>query len=402
MVEKTEQAVFQIEKAAEQLRLELDENRTSEQGSMILHTLPLVGAPIAKGSIGNAGAKGAHFAEQGLLLDIPPDYSGTPTRDIAARWRELTGDIPDAVELSFSAASFSSGAAIDIQLSGADFEQLREAAAQLKESLRSYKGVVDITDTFRAGKQEVQLSLLPTARNLGLTVEDLGQQVRQAFYGEEAQRVQREKDDIRVMVRYPEQERRSMGYLEDMRIRTSNGAEVPFASVADVQLSQGYSTIKREDGARVIRVIADVDRGVTSPEEVLSSLETGVFKNIEEQYPDVQHRLAGEAEEYAEAMASLGRNFLLALLLIYALLAVPLRSYLQPLVVMAVIPFGAIGAIIGHYLIGADLVFFSILGIVALSGVVVNASLVLVDFINQQGCDLNLMCSISCFCVLYA
>jgi multidrug efflux pump subunit AcrB len=288
------------------------------------------------------------------------------------------------VELTFTAKSFDAGATIDIQLRGPDFEDLKASAALVREALAQYPGVVDIKDTFRAGKQEVQLTLLPEARNLGLTVKDMGRQVRQAFYGEEAQRIQRGRDDVRVMVRFPEAERNSLGSLENMRIRTQAGIEVPFASVADMTLSQGYSTIKREDGARIIRVIADVDRSVITPEEVLRALGETTLKDIVKEHPGISYRMAGEAEENENAVRTLGKNSLLALLVIYALLAIPLHSYLQPLVVMFSIPFGAIGAIIGHYLIGADLVFFSLLGMVALSGVVVNSSLVLVDYINRQ------------------
>ena len=383
-VDKTEQAVRKMELAAEKLRVELDEGRSAEQGSMILHMMSSIGADLGKGSIDNGTTPGSHFAEVGIKLDLPPAYDGIPTSQIASRWRELTGDIPDAVELSFTAKSFDAGAAIDIQLRGPDFTTLQAAAAMLREAMSQYPGVVDIKDTFRAGKQEVQLSLLPEARNLDLTVEELGRQVRQAFYGEEAQRVQRGRDDVRVMVRYPEQGRNSMGALEDMRIRTRDGIEVPFASVAAMSLGQGYSTINREDGGRIIQVIADVDRSIITPEEVLRGLQETTLREITATYPKISYRMAGEAEENETAVRTLGRNSLLALLVIYALLAIPLRSYLQPVVVMFSIPFGAIGAIIGHYLIGADLVFFSLLGIVALSGVVVNASLVLVDYINRQ------------------
>ncbi len=383
-VDKTERAVRKIEAAAEQLRLELDEGRSEAQGSMIQHMISSIGAGLGKGSINAGKASGAHFAEVGMKLDLPPDYNGVPTPQIASRWRELSGDIPDAVEVTFTAKAFDAGAAIDIQLRGADFEQLKASSALLREALSQYPGVMDIKDTFRIGKQEVQLSLLPEARNLDLTVEELGRQVRQAFYGEEAQRIQRGRDDIRVMVRFPEDERNTLSSLENMRIRTKDGIEVPFASVAAMQLSQGYSTINREDGARVIRVIADVDRAVITPEAVLRSLAETSLKEIGEMYPGISYRMGGEAEENDNAVRTLGKNSMLALLVIYALLAIPLHSYLQPLVVMFSIPFGAIGAIIGHYLIGADLVFFSLLGMVALSGVVINASLVLVDYINRQ------------------
>jgi multidrug efflux pump subunit AcrB len=254
----------------------------------------------------------------------------------------------------------------------------------VRAALQGYNGVLDVSDSFRAGKQEVQLSLLPEARNLGLTLSDLGQQVRQAFYGYEAQRIQRGKDDIRVMVRYPADERRSLGDLEAMRIRTNDGIEVPFSTVARATLARGYTTIRRVDGQRVVSVTADVNRTIATPESIINSLKRIELAEILSRHPNVSFGLAGEAEEANESMGSLVSTALLALLLIYALLAIPLQSYLQPLVIMSVIPFGAVGAIMGHFLIGMDLVFFSLLGIVALAGVVVNSSLVLVDYINKQ------------------
>ena len=256
--------------------------------------------------------------------------------------------------------------------------------ALLRAALQNYSGVQDISDTFRAGKQEVQLQLLPEARSLGLTMQDLGQQVRHAFYGYEAQRIQRGKDDIRVMVRYPIEERRSLGNLENMRIRRADGTEVPFPSVATAELARGYTTINRVDGHRVVQVIADVNRDINTPEAILTSLAKNELQDILEQFPGVGYRLAGEAEERSESMGSLVGTALLALIVIYTLLAIPLQSYLQPLVIMSVIPFGAVGAILGHLLMGMPLVFFSLLGIVALSGVVVNSSLVLVDHINKR------------------
>lgn len=383
-IERTEEAVLQLEQAAEQLRAELDANLAPGEPSKINHIFSVIGSVIPKGSLNSSSSGQSNLAEVGVELNLPQDYKGIPTSAYANRWRELTGAIPDAIELSFDAAAFGAGEAIDIELYGKNFDDLRAAAAELRNALETYSGVMDITDTFRAGKQEVQLQLLPQARSLGLSLQDLGTQVRQAFYGFEAQRIQRGKDDIRVMVRYPEQHRRSLGNLEEMRIRTGDGTEVPFSSVAQVTLARGYTTIQRVDGHRVVHVIADVNRSVNTPEAVLASLAEGELKDILQRYPNVGYRLAGEAESRSESMGGLMANALLALLLIYALLAIPLQSYLQPLVIMSVIPFGAVGAIIGHLIMDKDLVFFSLLGIVALSGVVVNASLVLVDYINKQ------------------
>ncbi|MDX1734516.1 MAG: efflux RND transporter permease subunit, partial [Halioglobus sp.] len=298
--------------------------------------------------------------------------------------RELTEGIPDAIELAFTSEAFGIGKAIEFELYGKDFAELRSVAAELRVALQGYPGVLDISDSFRAGKQEVQLTLLPQARSLGLTLDDLGQQIRQAFYGYEAQRVQRGKDDVRVMVRFPADERRSLGDLESMRIRTADGTEVPFSSVARASLVRGYTTIRRIDGNRVVSVTADVDRSISTPETIIAALRSEVLPEILGRHPGVSYALAGEAEERIESLDSLLSTATLALLIIYALLAIPLQSYLQPLVIMSVIPFGVVGAVLVHLLLGMDLVFFSLLGIVALAGVVVNSSLVLVDFINRQ------------------
>lgn len=383
-IENTALAVERLESAAEALRTELDSELPEGEPSKISHVFSSIGSFIPKGSIDDRVSAQSNLAEVGIELNLPGDYSGTPTRVYANRWRELTGGIPDAIELGFTSEAFGFGKAISFELYGKDFDELRDAAAELRLALQAYDGVEDVSDTFRAGKQEVQLALLPEARSLGLTLQDLGQQVRQAFYGYEAQRVQRGPDDIRVMVRFPAHERRSLGDLEAMRIRTADGTEVPFSSVASVSLSRGYTSIQRVDGKRVVTVEADVDRTVNTPEAIIAEVLQNDLPNITAKHPSVSFGLAGEAEERSESMGSLVSTATLALLIIYALLAIPLRSYLQPLVIMSVIPFGAVGAILGHLLLGKDLVFFSLLGIIALSGVVVNSSLILVDYINKQ------------------
>lgn len=383
-VEVTGRAVRQLENAAERVRERLDEDRAGGEGSAVLHVMSSIGMHVTKGSLFSGGGEGSHFAEVAVELVPYRDRGGMTPTEAAALWREFTGPIPDALELSFTAAAFSAGKAIDIQLRGRDVAELGAAAADLREALQGYEGVYDVSDTFRAGKQELLLKIRPEAELLGLSQRDLGRQVRQAFYGEESQRVQRGREDVRVMVRYPEAERVSLGDFENMRIRVADGTEVPALSVANTSLGRGYSTIRRVDRQRVVSVIADVDREVNTPEAVLASVARTVMPGIEERYPGVSFALAGEAEQRAEAMHGLIETSILALLIIFALLAIPLRSYLQPLVIMSSIPFGLIGALLGHLIMGQDLVFFSLLGIVALSGVVVNASLVLVDYVNRQ------------------
>jgi multidrug efflux pump subunit AcrB len=381
-IEQTERAVAQLQRSADALKAELDGE--VEGPSIVVHTFSSIGEQLARSGPQQpeSAGGGTHLAEVGLEL-TPSHLREIETGVVARRWREINGTIPDAVELSFNTLAFSAGEAINIELRGGEMEALTQAAQQVRNKLATYRGVHDLADSFRAGKQEIQLALRDEARPLGLTQRDLARQVRQAFYGEEVQRVQRGRDDVRVMVRYPEEERQSLGSLEEMRIRTSEGVEVPFAAIANAKLARGYATIQRTDRERVVTVTGDVDRAIATPEQVLADVEKEL-PEILAAFPGVNYRLGGEQRERGDAMVGLGIGAILALLLIYALLAVPLKSYAQPLVIMSVIPFGAVGAILGHLILSWDVVFFSILGIVALSGVVVNASLVMVHTINRR------------------
>ena len=382
-VEETIRAAQQIEQAAFELNDELAETLGLERGP-IANQLTSIGTAVGRDGPGRPPQPGrSHFAE--IVVELPSDVlDDLSTKELAKRWRELAGPIPDAVKLTFNADQFSVGEPINYEISGADVDQLRAAAAELRAELSRYAGVFDIADSFRAGKQEIKLNLLPEARNLGLTLGDLARQVRNAFYGAEAQRVQRGRDDLRVMVRFPEEERRSLGNLEDMYIRTPDGKEVPFHSVAQFELGRGYSSIRRADRQRVVNVTADVDRAQIRPEEVMNSLDSEVLPKLKRKFPGIRINKEGEQEERDEGMMALAQGAMLSLVMIYGLLAVPLRSYVQPLVIMSVIPFGAVGAIFGHWVMGVQLMFFSALGMVALSGVVVNASLVLVDYVNRR------------------
>ncbi len=380
---QTEAAIAQIQAASEELEREL--------------VTEYPGIPIVRQTVGTVGSQlnmnggppdmgvnigGAHLASFVLQLH-PAAERPIGAVEITRRLREKVGTIPDAVELAFSSDTFSAGDPLNFQLSGSSVEQLTLAAAELRAKLATYRGVTDIADSFRAGKQEVQLSLRDEARPLGLSQIDLARQVRQAFYGDEVQRIQRGRDDVKVMVRYPVEERRTLGSLEEMRIRTPERVEVPFDAVAHASLDRGFATIRRTDRERVVQVTADVDRAIVTPEKVIGEIRVWLPQMLA-RYPGVTYELDGEQREQSRALGGLIRGVVIALLLIYALLAIPLKSYVQPFVIMSVIPFGAVGAILGHLVMGWDVVFFSVLGIVALSGVVVNASLVLVHYINGQ------------------
>ncbi len=380
----TEAAVRQLETSAEAVRRQLDADRDAGD-SVVRHVLSSIGKQVARhGPPDRSTAGGGTHLAQVVLGLSPWNERDVTTSEVTELWRELTGPVPDAVELKFEAYSMHAGSAVAIQMSSDDPDELLAASAKLRDALGSYEGVLDVADSFRAGKQEIKLQLLPEAKPLGVTQNDLARQVRTAFYGAEVQRIQRGQDDVRVMLRYPEAERRSLDSLENMRIRAPDGTEIPFAAVARVELGRGFATIRRTDGRRVVTVAADVDRSVVAPEEVVASLRAGPLRQILAEYPGVSYSLDGELRERSKAMAGLARGFAAAMLVIYALLAVPLRSYAQPLIIMAAIPFGTVGAILGHFIMGWDLVFFSLLGMVALSGVVVNDSLLLVSFINRE------------------
>jgi len=381
-VEATADAVRRLEETALRLQNELDLNQP-----IIRHVLSSIGEQPSRNqasgpNVATGVFAGSHLGEVNIEL-IPSEKRKISSIQVANRWRELTGPIPDAVELSFSSSLFSAGAPINIQLASSNYTALRKAAEGLKEKLKDYPGVFDVADSFREGKQEVKLEITPVAESLGLTLSDLGRQVRQAFYGEEVQRIQRGRDEIKVMVRYPSEERRSLGNLENKRIRTFGGIAVPFSAAAKATLGRGYSTIQRTDRRRTINITAEVDESKANANELLTDIKNNVLPPLLANYLGVSYSLEGEQREQSEALGSLRTGFIIALFIIYALLAIPFRSYLQPVLVMAVIPFGIVGAIWGHIIMGIDLTILSFFGIVALAGVVVNDSLVLVDFINR-------------------
>ncbi len=316
---------------------------------------------------------------------VKPEQRSLNPNELVKRWRERVGEIPAARELRIQGATHSGGGApVAFRLSGSDYQELEQAAARLQRELAEYEGTFDIENSFQSGNQEIRLTLLPAGEALGLDQATLGRQVRQAFYGAEAQRIQRGKDEVKVMVRYPLDQRRTLHDLETMRIRTPQGDALPLKNVAKLELAESTASIRRVDGRRAISVTADVDTTVAEPRQVTDDVLNKVVPQLRRLYPHVQFELEGASLERQKLMGDLTRAGLITLLVIYALMAIPLRSYLQPLIIMSVIPFGVIGAVAGHLLLGKNLSILSLFGIIALSGVVVNDSLVMVDFINQQ------------------
>lgn len=390
--EITEEAVLQLERTARALADELAGQYP--ENPPITHILSAVGnQPSSSGGggppgTGGGGSGGGHIGEVTMQM-IPSQEREISSREITSMWREKSGSIPEAIELKFSSSLFTVGNAIDIQLAGNDVDELREVASKLREKLAEYPGVIDITDSFRSGKQEIKLDILPAGQAVGLTLGDLARQVRQAFYGEEVQRIQRGRDEVKVMVRYTEDERETLATLDTMRIRTPDGAEVPFATVARASVGRGFSSINRVDRERIVSVIADVDRSQITANEVLSDLGAGQIQEIMRDHPRVSYSLEGEQAEQAQALGSLIPMFGIAMFVVYALLAVPLRSYWQPVIIMSVIPFAFVGAIWGHWIMQglglvSGLAMMSVMGFIAASGVVINSSLVLVHNVNER------------------
>jgi multidrug efflux pump subunit AcrB len=386
--EQTEAALRRMEEAARQVAAEYDEGSPDGAPSIVRHISTTVGQ---QPSIGRRGPMGpaASGGDSSHLGEVNVELLGSEDRDVRSatllnRWRELVGEVPGAVTLTFQSNLFSAGDPISVQLAHRDFDTLLTAVERLKGIIDEYPGTEDVADSFLAGKKELKLALTAEGRTLGLTLSDLARQVRAGFYGQEVQRIQRGRDDVRVMVRYPEHERRSLGDIESMRIRLPDGSEVPFPTVATVEEGRGYATINRTDRRRVVTVSADVDESVANANEINRNLRGKVLPALVHDYPGLTFDFEGEQREQSESLGSLRVNFLVAQLAIFALLAIPFRSYSQPLIIMSAIPFGLIGAILGHLLMGLNLTMLSLFGMVALTGVVVNDSLILIDLINRM------------------
>ncbi len=349
----------------------------------------VVGGEVARG-LGTPVAHRATFTMEGthhalVLVELTKsERREISATEIARDWRAAIGQLPGVKSLTFVAeAAMSDEQAINIQLEGRDFARMQEAARELKLALAELPAVFDLGDNFSSGKREIQLRVKPRAELLGITPSELGRQVRNAFYGAEAQRIQRGRDDVRVMVRYPRAERESVGNLETLRVRLPGGGEVPFSEVAAIEVGQGFASIERVDRQRVLNLTADIDRDRADVAAVTAEVDRRV-REILARYPDVRSSLEGQTAENREFMASILRNGVLMLVAIYALLAIPLKSYFQPLIVMLAIPFAVVGAVGGHFITFQPLSTLSYMGIIAAIGVVVNDSLVLVDYVNQK------------------
>lgn len=358
-----------VEKMSNSAKLLQDKYRDEQGQSLILNTLAIT-----------SEEKGRVRFE---ILAADKNTTGIGTAQLVKEWRELIGPLPGAESVTFRAEIGRGGDPIDVQLSATDLKTLKLVSDEVKNRIRTYPTAFEIADSLSNGKEELQIQLTAQGYAMGMNNTWVTRQVRDAYFGSQVQRIQRGRDDVRVMLRFPLSERQSISKLNDMLINTPSGGKVPLSHVATLKPGKSASAITRIDRYRTINVTADVDKNTTNMTTLNADLNQ-FLTELMNKYPGVSYSLEGEAREQADSFSSLAWGLVFVFFIIYCLLAIPFKSYVQPIIVMSVIPFGAIGAIIGHWIMGMDLTIMSILGLMALIGVVVNDSLVLVDFINAK------------------
>ena len=380
--ENTKATLLTIEDAVNTVRDELETGDKTVYQSVSIsigQTSSETGPPGTASRNSNA----SHLGQITLQL-VPSDFRDVSAAEVESMIRKRIIDLPNIEKLEFQSSLIGEDADIEVELAHPEEATLNEAAEELKTILKGIGGTKEVSDSFEPGKTEFVFELNEQGYAVGLTPTILGQQLRSAYFGLESERFQRGRSEIITYVRYPKAERENLASLSQTRIRLPNGDEVPLSSVADIKEQIGYSSIQTVNGRQIVSVTGDVDYEVTTPNEVLAELQNKLLPELQSKYTGLSYSFEGESREQKEDMASLGRNMMIALLIIYVLLGAQLKSYVQPFVIMIAIPFGVVGAAWGHYLLGHDLSFISMFGIVALTGVVVNDSVVLMDYLNQQ------------------
>jgi multidrug efflux pump subunit AcrB len=335
------------------------------------------------GPMPSGGGSGSHLAEVTVFL-VPLAKREITAAEFTRLWRKRTGELPGIESLTFDFTIGPSGnTPIDIEVSHPDPQTLEEIAVEVADALREYDGVLDIDDGIARGKRQWDFSIKPAARSLGVTAGLLSRQLRDAFYGAEVKRQQRGQDEVKIYVRLPEEQRNTEEDIDRLVIRTPGGGEIPLHEAADIKYDRAYEEIKRADARRVLNVTADVDSKITTSGEVLTELRAKTMQQLKRHHPNLSYSFEGERRDFRESMSSLGRNFAFALLILFAMLAIPFRSYIQAVIILLAIPFGIVGAVAGHLIMGFDLSIISVMGMVALGGVVINDNILLVDTVNN-------------------
>ena len=331
-------------------------------------------------AIGNISATAR---ENQVYVIVETLSEAVDTQALAVEFEQSWGDLGPVESLQVDYTINHLGKPITLVLTSSSVAELQAVSAEMRAVLQTYPGVYNINDSLEAPRDEIVLDLKPQAETLSVSLSDLARQVREAFYGAEAQRIPRIKEDVKVMVRYPEEERLSVDDLGELRIRLPEGTEVPFDTVAEVSVEPGYQKIERLDRKRILVVSADVVTGMSSPRAIVDSVINEYLPVWQQQYPSVTVALDGELEEETAFMTAMVTYMGLALLVIYGLMAIPFKSYWQPFLILTAVPFGVMGAILGHLILDWQVSMFSILGVIACAGVVVNDNLVLIDRVNS-------------------
>lgn len=368
----SEQATLETAKKVEQLILSVDSQLKEQYGKPMIRDL----------SVSLRGRTQANI----MAILVEPDLRPIDTFALSALWREQMPNLPGVKTLTIQDSIMNGGrddGDVSFKLEGKNAQVLKEVAGKLKTKLQSMEGVGDVNDSMQSATDEVQLDLKPLAYSMGLTLADVASQVSFSYYGLEAQRILREGEEIKVMIRYPEDERNSISDIDSVRIITPTGAEVPLSEVANISLVDGVNRIRRENSKRTVNVWAAVNTDQVEPFAIAQQIRDEYLPSLLKNYPGVQSNVAGRIKEEMDSADEQLRDFALSMIIIFALLAIPLRSYSQPLIIMSVIPFGVVGAMFGHMVLGMTMSSLSMFGIIAVAGVVVNDSLVMVDFVNK-------------------
>ncbi len=349
--------------------------------SVVKHIVSTVGTTLS--SRGSPSSSGGHIGGVTMETFGPEERTrDANTVEMANDWRKRIGSIVGAEELTFRAEIMRGGDPIDIQLTGTDPKELLTMSEKIKEKLSTYPALFDINDSLDSGRNEIQLTLKPEAQQLGVTVSDLARQVRQAFYGDEVQRIQRGRNEVKVMLRMPRDDRKNLATLDTMRVRTAGGLEVPFNRVAEAKVAKSFTSIKRVDRRRALNISADADKGTTDIAAMRIEL-TRFLDELLANHGHIRWSFEGEARNQRESQSKMWISFIIVIAAMYGLMAIPFKSYTQPLIVLLVVPFGVVGAVIGHLFHGLPVSIMSAFGILGVCGVVVNDTLVLVDEIND-------------------
>jgi multidrug efflux pump subunit AcrB len=377
----TERTMTEIEETVEGIRYELNQDREEDIfesiGISIGETVNGRGGP--GGSIVSSGAN--HLGQVRIKM-VPSDFRNITAMELERQIRERIQDIPNIDTLEFKSSLVSNQPDIEIELTHTDESLLQRSAETLRSALTRLSGTKDVLESFEYGKPEYIFAVNDQGYAVGLTPASLGQQLRNAFFGFEVQRFQRGTSEVLVYARYPKDEREQLATIHSMRIHLPNGQTAPLSSVADIQQQRSFHSIETVDGRRILKVTADADRSLVTPDEIIATIEKEIMPSLLRDNPGLQYSFEGKTREQRDDLASLSRNMMIALLIMYMLLGAQLKSYIQPIAIMSAIPFGIVGAILGHWLLGYDLSFISLFGVVALAGVVVNDSIVLVDNLN--------------------